>query len=145
MKIRITTLFITLLFLTAFSKQKMAYGTFKRIQGFPKDLPRPKMDTLEFPIFIGKQYLVLKRFKKFKFTGNEGSSFGPWRFLDGMVELTFLSGSEQKTWLLQLIQTKKNTYLQDPNCKFRIFKKINKRPKFRDKHTDMPYAGKRII
>ncbi|WP_300665860.1 hypothetical protein [Fluviicola sp.] len=142
MKIATTFLFTTLFLFAAFSQQKMVYGTFKRIHGFPKDLPRPKMDTLEFPIFIGKQSIVLKHFKKVKLISDKASYSGTWKFLKGTVELTFLIDSKQQTLQLQIAKTEKNTYLLDPNNKFCNFRKRNQRPKFGDKLTDRPYAGK---
>ncbi len=145
MKLIITFLFTTLFVISAFSQQKMVYGTFKRIHSFPKDLPRPKTDTLEFPIFIGQQYLVLKHFEKAQLINDDGTYSGTWKFLNGTVELTFLIDSKQQTLLLQIAETEKNTYLLDPNNKFCNFRKRNKRPKFSDKLTDGPYAGKRII
>lgn len=144
MKWIITFLFTTLFFISAFSQQKMVYGIFKRISGFPKDLPRPKIDTdtLEFPIFIGKQYIVLKHFKKAKLITDDGTYSGTWKFLKGTVELTFLIDSKQQTLQLQIAKTEKKTYLLDPNNKFCNFRKRNQRPKFSNKFTDRPYAGK---
>lgn len=130
MKIATTLFFIMLFLLSAFSQQKMVYGTFKRMNGFPKDLPRPKIDTdtLELPIFIGKQYIVLKHFKKVKLISDKESYYGTWKFLDGTVELIFLIGSKQETLLCRIAKTKKNTYLLDPNNKFRSFKKTKSKP-----------------
>lgn len=145
MKLIIAFLFTTLFFISAFSQQKMVYGIFKQIHGFPKDLPRPKMDTLEFPLIIGRQHLVLKHFKKAKLINDNGTYSGTWKFLKGTVELTFVIDSQQQTLQLQIAETEKNTYLLDPNNKFCNFRKRNKRPKFNDKITDGPYAGKRII